>query len=114
MLEVYPSEISPQLIQVVRDRVDCYSQLPENRLSGRCHGKYLNSLLLIGRSNIHDSDPDLGIVLDLVDSCPTMYSVCRGKDLTESYCGEIEAKCLDYFFDQYWRGAPYFTDVQAF
>ncbi|MDR0622459.1 MAG: hypothetical protein LBJ61_11390 [Deltaproteobacteria bacterium] len=105
--KVYPSNLAKPLNDIVRKRVACYGTFAQNRLKGDCRKEYLLSLLSLGSVSIVESAPNIGSFLNSVGYCPIIYSICRGKGFDTVDCEIIEAKCLDDFFDQFWRGSPY-------
>ncbi|MDR1677437.1 MAG: hypothetical protein LBS44_03495 [Deltaproteobacteria bacterium] len=110
MTSVYPSNISNSLYDISNQRLSCYGSKPTNRLIGICNKQYLLSTLSIGRQKI-DSAPNIGEFLLTISNCPIIYSICRGKEGGEDYCQKVEALCMDYVFDFYWRGIPFSAEL---
>ncbi|GHU25107.1 hypothetical protein FACS189497_00570 [Betaproteobacteria bacterium] len=92
----------------VRERIACYSASPLTRLE-QCLPPYLTSIVSMGRNNVR-SAPDMGSFLRNVRFCPIAYSTCMGDVGNNDVCVGMEASCIDYVFDSYWRGAP-FTNI---
>lgn len=131
--KVHPSHLTPQLLKVVQQRVECYRATPTARLYGYCHSNYLEDIVSIGRAEIH-SAPQLGKFLTSVKFCPIVYSICMGEEKTgqgcqsglqgvvecnvddydgdDNICNGMESRCIDAIFDRYWRGAP--TQISGF
>ncbi len=121
--KVYPSSLSPRLIELAQKRVDCFGASPMERFNGACRSDYLNSILQVGREEIK-SAPRLGDFLANVDNCPVMYSVCMGEKSEQDCrvidgenvceyaednvlnCAAMEARCIDKVLDTFWRGSP--------
>ncbi|MDR0356577.1 MAG: hypothetical protein LBJ64_12710 [Deltaproteobacteria bacterium] len=120
---LHPSSLSPELMEIVKRRTDCYGESPTSRLNGECNTRYLEDLIEVGRRNIL-SAPRIGYFLIDVKICPIMYSICMGEraDLVcreiggemsctnspdnDVRCTAVEAKCIDGVLDEHWRGAP--------
>ncbi|MDR1084185.1 MAG: hypothetical protein LBP22_04830 [Deltaproteobacteria bacterium] len=106
--DVHPSQITARLREIVQDRLRCYGNNPQDRVSGECIRQYLYSLVRVGRSEIY-SAPDMGNFLDMVKKCPIVNAVCRGKGQDSDSCISMESLCLDNVMDDYWRGSPFLT-----
>lgn len=125
--KVNPSRLTPQLLKVVQQRIECYKKTPTVRLDGFCTSDYLERLASIGRAEIA-SAPQLGRFLIRARFCPIVYSICMGEEQPdeaskygqsgeleyETYpytgddneCNKMESRCIDAVLDTYWRGAP--------
>jgi hypothetical protein len=93
------------LEQVASDRVACYSQSPLGR-TVECIQPYLESVVTIGRRHIM-SAPDMGAFMHNARLCPISYGACIGELGDSNRCIEMEAACLEFVYDSFWRGRPF-------
>jgi hypothetical protein len=93
------------LERVAGDRVACYSQSPLGR-TVECIQPYLESVVMIGRKYIM-SAPDMGAFMRNARLCPISYGVCIGEMADSNRCIEMEAACLEFVYDSFWRGRPF-------
>ena len=98
-------QVGPKLKQVAADRVECYKLTAETRIK-TCAGKYLNSIVEIGKENI-DSAPDMGAFINNVSRCPVVHSLCMGDFANLDQCIRLEALCIEDMLDKHWRGRPF-------
>jgi hypothetical protein len=93
------------LEQVASDRVACYSQSPLGR-TVECLQPYLESVVTIGREHIM-SAPDMGAFMRNARLCPISYGACMGEQGDSNRCIAVEAACLEFVYDSFWRGRPF-------
>jgi hypothetical protein len=94
-----------KLILIIKERKDCFSsQMSYRARSANCKRVYVNKIVQLARKEIH-SAPMRGLFIRSVRECPISGSLCNGEEGThEQKCIETEARCIEYFLDQYWRG----------
>jgi hypothetical protein len=98
-------KVGDLLVTVASDRVVCYSHSPLTRLT-ECIHPYLESIVAIGREHVA-SAPDLGAFMRNARFCPAAYGACMGEKHNSNACAKVEASCLEYVYDTFWRGRPF-------
>ncbi|WP_163340340.1 hypothetical protein [Desulfopila sp. IMCC35008] len=102
-----PSELADNLVTIVEKRLDCYDhQYAVGDRIKECQKEYLLSLVTTARTNIN-SAPLLGKAIPAFKLCPVIYAMCKGETegATNTDCINMEVRAIEYFLDQYWRGA---------
>jgi hypothetical protein len=103
-------KVGSLLDEVVKKRIACYTVSPLNRANA-CIPPYLRDIVAIGRQQLV-SAPDMGAFMRNVRFCPISYSVCMGEKSDSAACVRTEAACVDFIFDNFWRGRPFEIELQ--
>lgn len=96
-----------EIIKIIEDRLNCYkeSHLYSWR-SNVCITKYTDEIVQIGRKNLH-STPIIENFINTVVLCPVIFNMCISAETMER-CEEFERQCIDFAFDNNWRGRDFF------
>lgn len=99
------SKLHDQMLEIIRNRRDCFfSRFSYSERNDKCNRDYTNSIVQLARDNIK-SAPMPGLFIRCIKECPIAGSLCNGEeDSNELDCIEMEARCIEYCFDEYWRG----------
>ena len=100
------SPMSERLSKIVNNRMNCYNK--ESDLSTRieeCRKDYIREIVFSARKGLK-SVPMLGDFVLCIRYCPIIYAMCIGdENIKDSEdCVGQEVQCIDYCFDNYWRG----------
>lgn len=100
------TELYPELVALIEDRQRCYveKQGYSDRIDA-CRRDYLNRILETARVNIKAA-PLLGNFIICIRDCPISHAICAGErsEHPELPCTDVEAQCIEYCLDLYWRG----------
>lgn len=101
-------ELHFELLKIIKARKECFStQKSWDARSVSCKRKYVNDIVLLARDKIK-SAPMRGLFIRSIRECPIAGSLCKGEEGTQELeCMEMEARCIEYCLDAYWRGGSF-------
>lgn len=113
-LTVLSEELHSDLIRIIEARKECFSsQKSYDGRSATCKRAYVNEIVRLARNKIK-SAPMRGLFIRAIRECPIAGSLCNGEyGMQEIECIEMEARCIEYCLDQYWRGGS-FPDANTY
>ncbi|MCP4021584.1 MAG: hypothetical protein GY729_07065 [Desulfobacteraceae bacterium] len=102
------NELHAKIFDIVQTRRDCFaSQVTYDARNNTCRKEYTLSIFQLARENIK-SAPMLGLFIRCIRECPIAGSLCTGEEGTnEDQCIDMEARCIEFCLDKYWRGGEY-------
>lgn len=105
---ILSDELHAELLNIINARKECFSsQKHYDGRSATCKREYVNSIVLLARNKIK-SAPMRGLFIRSIRECPIAGSLCNGEeDAQELECIEMEARCIEYYLDTYWRGGSF-------
>jgi len=98
-------ELHDRILEIIQKRKDCFfSRFSYTERNDKCNREYTNKIIQVARANIK-SAPMPGLFIRCIKECPIAGSLCNGEqDDNEFECMNMEARCIEYCFDEYWRG----------
>lgn len=101
-------ELYDQILEIIRNRNDCFSsRFSYSERKDKCNREYTNKIIRLIRAKIK-SAPMPGLFIRCIKECPIAGSLCNGEEgRNELECLEMEARCIEYCLDEYWRGGNF-------